>query len=113
VKVYKAVFYSNGHRDENPCIAVLDLPANVRVRLGDHLDSKCRAETAYVVRLESLKGTTLRDTVIAFAGHDHSFKYKAGTFVKPKNGWNTGPAECAGGIHFFFTRKAAVEWATQ
>lgn len=107
MEVYKAAHRTD---NDNECIVVLTIPAGSRVRLSDDRYGKCRAERARVERIETLKGKLI-DGTTAYSRHDNSFKYRVGRTVKPTKPFNLTNEECASGIHFFFVRKKAVQWA--
>ena len=69
---------------------------------------KCRCSEARVIAIENVDGTNYGDTISS--DHDPSFIYKVGETVSvgnfDTNRWN----ECAPGIHFFITRKEAVDY---
>ena len=70
---------------------------------------KCRCSKAKVLSITNLDGTDA-DTDVAYSGHDPSFIYKIGEIVEvadfDTDRWN----ECSTGIHFFITRKEAVDY---
>jgi uncharacterized protein YjbI with pentapeptide repeats len=70
---------------------------------------KCRCSKAKVLNITNLDGTESGLTEVA-SSYDKSFIYKIGEIVEVKdfdaNRWN----ECSTGIHFFITRREAVEW---
>lgn len=110
MEVYKAAYYDDKNHDERPCIVVLQIPANTRVRLSTNSSGKCRAERAKVLRIETLGGTPVLG-VSAYAGHDNDFRYRVGRTVRPTKPFNVQDVECASGIHFFFTKALARAWA--
>ena len=70
---------------------------------------KCRCSKAKVLSITNLDGTDA-DTDIAYSSHDPSFIYKIGEIVEVPD-FNTDRwDECSAGIHFFITRKEAVDY---
>ena len=69
---------------------------------------KCRCDKAKVIDITSLDGNMHYKSALSF--HDANFVYTVGKTVTvydfDDNRWN----ECAPGIHFFITRKEAVEY---
>lgn len=69
--------------------------------------NKCRASWAKVLEIQNVDGTKSDVTEIMT---DRCWVYKVGSMVYPDdwdyNRWN----ECSHGIHFFMTRKEAVDW---
>lgn len=70
---------------------------------------KCRCSEAEVLSITNMDGTTADITSIS-SNYDPDFIYKVGEIVHvddfDENRWN----ECSKGIHFFITRKEAVEY---
>ena len=70
---------------------------------------KCRCSKAKVLKIEDLNGNVL-DISLVPSNYDKSFVYQVGEIVEVKdfdeNRWN----ECSTGIHFFITKKEAVEY---
>ena len=70
---------------------------------------KCRCSKAKVLSITNLDGTDA-DTDVAYSNYDHGFIYKIGEIVEvadfDTDRWN----ECSTGIHFFITRKEAVDY---
>lgn len=69
----------------------------------------CRASRAVVLEVQDMDGRILDSAAVSF--HDPGFEYRAGETVAPAepfctNRWD----ECASGIHFFITRREAVEY---
>ena len=71
---------------------------------------KCRCDKAVVLAIQDLEGNDLTSTDYVVSQHDINFVYRVGETVSVNNfdddRWN----ECAPGIHFFITRKEAVEY---
>ena len=88
-------------------IVELEIPADA-LRCSS-TSRKCRCSHAKVVSITNIDGSPAHvDTV--YSKHDSNFAYKVGEIVKvdnfDTNRWN----ECAPGIHFFITRKEAVDY---
>ena len=70
---------------------------------------KCRCSKAKVISITNIDGTEA-NVDAAYSGYDSEFEYRVGEIVKVDNfdtdRWN----ECAPGIHFFVTRKEAVDY---
>ena len=70
---------------------------------------KCRCSKAKVISITNIDGTEA-NVDAAYSGYDSEFEYRVGEIVKVDNfdtdRWN----ECAPGIHFFITRKEAVDY---
>ena len=70
---------------------------------------KCRCSHAKVISITNIDGSPA-DIDTVYSTHDRNFAYKVGDVVKADNfdtnRWN----ECAPGIHFFITRREAVEY---
>ena len=83
------------------CIIKLSIPEESK--RSNATGRKCRAEFADVLEVIGAE--------YAVSNYNASFEYKAGervtAHVFEENRWN----ECAGGIHFFITRKEAEEYS--
>ena len=70
---------------------------------------KCRCSKAKVISITNIDSTEA-NVDAAYSGYDREFEYRVGKIVKvdnfDTNRWN----ECAPGIHFFITRKEAVDY---
>ena len=70
---------------------------------------KCRCSKAKVISITNIDGTEA-NVDVAYSKYDIGFKYWVGGIVNvdnfDTNRWN----ECAPGIHFFITRKEAVDY---
>ena len=88
-------------------IAVLEIPAEAK-RTSSLISRKCRAEFAKVIRIESVDGAEQFDSGIS--QHDHQFVYQVGEIVRPDRYCDDIRTECSSGIHFFITRKEAVDY---
>ena len=88
-------------------IAVLEIPAEAK-RTSSLIGRKCRAEFAKVIRIESVDGAEQFDSGIS--QHDHQFVYQVGEIVRPDRYCDDIRTECSSGIHFFITRKEAVDY---
>ena len=69
---------------------------------------KCRCSKARVISISNYDGTTNYSN--GYSQYDTSFKYQVGELISVDNfdtdRWN----ECSTGIHFFITRREAVEY---
>lgn len=89
-------------------IVKLLIPADAQRSNGT--GRKCRASKARILDLQDKQGNSLPPDTTARSAHDENFTYKKGETVHAEdfdtNRWN----ECAPGIHFFITRREAVEY---
>jgi hypothetical protein len=88
-------------------IATLEVPADAR-RTSSLVGRKCRAEFARVVSIQQPDGRC--GPAIGYSMHDPTFVYKVGELVRPARFSDDIRVECAPGIHFFITRREAVEY---
>ena len=69
---------------------------------------KCRCSKAKVISITGIKSG--KDYEVAFSQRDKRFVYRVGETVVPDNfdedRWN----ECSNGIHFFITKKEAIDY---
>ena len=90
-----------------PIIVKLLIPADAQ--RSNSTGRKCRASKARILDLQDLDGDSLPPDTTAHSQHDRRFTYQKGETVHAEdfdtNRWN----ECAPGIHFFITRREAVE----
>lgn len=70
---------------------------------------KCRANKAKILEIQDLKGNKLNMNV-ARSFYDSNFIYTIGETVEVKNFDTNRFNVCAPGIHFFITRKEAVDY---
>ena len=70
---------------------------------------KCRCSKAKVISITNVDGTEA-NVDAAYSGHDSEFEYRVGEIVKVDNFDTDRWHECAPGIHFFITRKEAVDY---
>lgn len=93
-----------------PVIVKLLIPNTAKRSSGT--GRKCRCSEAKVLDIQSVEfGSSVAGMVQeAFSRYDTDFKYKIGETVRVEdfddNRWN----ECSTGIHFFITRKEAVDY---
>ena len=91
---------------QTPVIVELEIPADAK-RISA-TNRKCRCDKAKVLSITDLSGTVKLD--LAVSGYDEEFIYEVGktVFVDDfdDNRWN----ECSTGIHFFITRKEAIDY---
>ena len=69
---------------------------------------KCRASHAEVVKIESRDGQTQYQ--LGASKYNKAFAYIVGQIVRVDNYDPSPLIECSGGIHFFITRREAVEY---
>lgn len=97
-----------GFKKCNDYIIKLLIPADAK--RSSSITKKCRASYAKVLSITSLSGDTVNTDNVTNTTYAPSIVYKVGEFVYPdsfdENRWN----ECSHGIHFFMTRKEAVEY---
>ncbi len=70
---------------------------------------KCRCSKAVVLSITNLDGTDSDKTEVASC-YKKSFVYKVGEVVEEPNFCDDRWKECSAGIHFFITRKEAVDY---
>ena len=70
---------------------------------------KCRCSKAKVISITNIDGTEA-NVDVAYSGYDREFEYRVGEIVKVNNFDTDRWHECAPGIHFFITRKEAVDY---
>ena len=70
---------------------------------------KCRCSKAKVISITNIDGTEA-NVDAAYSGYDCEFEYRVGEIVKVDNFDTDRWHECAPGIHFFITRKEAVDY---
>ena len=70
---------------------------------------KCRCSKAKVISITNIDGTEA-NVEVACSRYDSKFKYRVGEIVKVDNFDTDRWHECAPGIHFFITRKEAVDY---
>lgn len=70
---------------------------------------KCRCDKAYVMEIQSLIGSKLKDTEIC-SDYDKNFIYRVGEVAEVKDFCEDRWCECSEGIHFFINRQDAVDY---
>ena len=70
---------------------------------------ECRCSKAKVISITNIDGTEANIDA-AYSGYDSEFEYRVGEIVKVDNFDTNRWHECAPGIHFFITRKEAVDY---
>ena len=70
---------------------------------------KCRCSKAKVISITNIDDTEANIDA-AYSGYDSEFEYRVGEIVKVDNFDTNRWHECAPGIHFFITRKEAVDY---
>ena len=96
-----------GYKKAEGKIVVLEICADAK--RSSATTRKCRCSKAKVIRIEDSEGNAL-DLEYVRSDYSREFVYKVGEIVEVKdfdeNRWN----ECSTGIHFFITKKEAVEY---
>jgi hypothetical protein len=92
----------------NALIAVLTIPADAR-RVSSYIGRKCRAEFVICERFETVNGEP-SSAAEACSRHNADFKYRVGERITPDRFDPDERVECSSGIHFYVTRKEAVEF---
>ncbi len=116
VLVYKAALSSKGR----PVLVTLRLPKGTRINRNLTNKNKNRADKAVVVKINRVNCyhskwkpiyTTRKDSVnVAYSIYSSEFEYKVGLTIKPIALFSKTTEECASGIHFFSTKKAALNY---
>ena len=70
---------------------------------------KCRCSKAEVMSITNLDGSDSGKTEVC-SDYDNNFVYRVGTVIQVDNFCDNRWQECAPGIHFFITRKEAVNY---
>ena len=70
---------------------------------------KCRCSEARVLAIENTDGSTANVAEV-HSQHDSAFVYRVGDIVRVDNFDKDRRNECAPGIHFFITRREAVDY---
>ena len=70
---------------------------------------KCRCSKAKVISITNIDGTEA-NVDAAYSGYDSEFEYRVGEIIKVDNFDTDRWHECTPGIHFFITRKEAVDY---
>ena len=70
---------------------------------------KCRCSKAKVISITNIDDTEA-NVDAAYSGYDSEFEYRVGEIVKVDNFDTDRWHKCAPGIHFFITRKEAVDY---
>jgi hypothetical protein len=82
-------------------------------RTSSLIGRKCRAQKVKVLRAETIKGEIITDKTEFFNLHTtfSGFKYTVGEIAECREPFNNDiRIECASGIHFFITKKEAIEF---
>ena len=89
-------------------IALLEIPAHAK-RTSSLIGTKCRAELAKVLKIESVDGTEQFTSGVSY--FDAAYVYTVGEIHRPTKPFDDDiRVECASGIHFFMTREEAVSF---
>ena len=70
---------------------------------------KCRCSEAKVLAIENMDGSVAKVEEVR-SKHDAYFAYRVGEIVRVENFDTDRRNECAPGIHFFITRREAVDY---
>lgn len=97
------------HYEYEHCIVKLLIPEDALRSSGT--SRKCRASKAIVLEFQDYEGHHLDDNPPVVSIYNHAFGYRVGYPVQPvypfdEDRWNN----CASGIHFFMSRREAVEY---
>ena len=88
---------------------IVELRITESAKRSSAITRKCRCSEAVVVNITDLYGKEVEEKTV-FSTYDPGFSYTVGETVSvdnfDENRWN----ECAPGIHFFITRKEAVDY---
>ena len=98
---FKKARYKNGE-----CIVKLQVPEDAR--RSSATSRKCRCDKAIVLAIETLDGKPI--DAVAFSSYNNDFAYEVGQTVCVDDFCDDRWRECAPGIHFFITRKEAVDY---
>jgi len=105
---YKKIVLTGEH-DYGSAIAVLEIPADADRLTG--INGKCRCSKAKVVRIETLDSEILSDAIgISVIHDDNMIKYIPGEMVYPDSFDDNILVECSHGIHFFMSKKEAIDY---
>ena len=96
-----------GYKKANGYIVKLQITEDAK--RGSAFGRKCRCSKALVLNIENFDGSGSGLKEIA-SGYDRNFIYRVGETVEVQNFDEDRTHECAPGIHFFITRKEAVDY---
>jgi uncharacterized protein YjbI with pentapeptide repeats len=71
---------------------------------------KCRASTVKLMAVEMINGDVAEVASVRNTTHSKKITYKVGEYVKPDKYDPDPRVDCSHGIHFFVTRREAVEF---
>ena len=89
------------------CLIKLEIPEDAK-RLSPYYSNKCRCDKAKVLDITTIVTGTKVDT--ALSDYDNFFTYVVNEEVFEPNFDENRWHECAPGIHFFMTKKEALEY---
>lgn len=99
------------------CIIKLLLPPLTKVHEEESREAlvgrKCRASRSLVLSILAFNYDTQKYEIpvsTASAKHDHTFRYKLGEMVSPKEPFSKEAHSCRSGIHYFKRRKDAESY---
>ena len=105
---FKKALYEDAIGRTHECIVKLEIPADAN--RSNATGRKCRSSKARVVRIEDIEGNVIDGSCHVFSMHDRGFSYSNGAMVVPTEPFDDDRwIECAPGIHFYITRREAVE----
>ena len=90
------------------CIVKLEITEDALRSSG--YSRKCRASKVKVLEIQDIAGNLI-NTNIAHSIYDRNFIYRVGETIEVKNFDKNRFETCAPGIHFFITRKEAVDYS--
>ena len=109
-KVCMPVLWSDDDPMYHPVTYIIKLQIPAKAKRCSATSRKCRCEYAKVLSITYPDGTKVNCSGINHHAYGHNTLYKIGEIVRPdsfdENRWN----ECSNGIHFFITRKEAVNY---
>lgn len=89
-------------------IAKLLIPADAKRTCNFEKDRKCRAEYAKVIEITNIEGTEKFDSGVSTISNN--FVYKVGEEVHPDMFDEDRFTTCTNGIHFFMSRREAIDY---
>lgn len=104
------ICYKKTYLNYNNLIITLELPKNTIFHLDDYdftytsSNVKCRANQAKVISFTP----NTKEKIYSYK--KSTFEYKIGKIVKPRKKFSFAAIDCESGIHFFFTKEAAIDF---
>jgi hypothetical protein len=91
---------------KNDLIATILIPKKAK-RINAYSSRKCRAEYAKVIKIETLKGKSVKTGIGLYSD---KMIYTVGKMVRPDKYDPSPTVECSNGIHFFITKQEAINY---